>query len=58
MSSVLGKLFGNPTVRTAILVTLSNTLSLYSKAFINVLTEKLEELGDEPEEESTKIQMK
>ena len=47
MKRAAGKVLGNPVIRHAILTALSDTVYLYARAFINVVTRKLEGFSEE-----------
>jgi hypothetical protein len=50
MKQVVGKVLSNPVVKVALLKVINDIVFLYAKAFINVVTQKVEDLTDEKEQ--------
>jgi len=47
MRRVVGKVLSNPTVKMALLGAVSDIVFLYAKAFINVVTKKVEDFTNQ-----------
>jgi hypothetical protein len=49
MKRTVGRVLANPVVRKAVIVAISDVIYLYAKAFINVVTRKMDAFVDEKE---------
>lgn len=50
MKQIVGRVLANPVVKTAVITAISNIIYLYAKAFMNVITKKLDDFTDEKEQ--------
>ena len=50
MKQIVGRVLTNPVVKTAVITAISNVIYLYAKAFINVVTQKIDDLTEEKEQ--------
>jgi hypothetical protein len=50
MKQAVGRVLANPVIRKAVITAVSNVIYLYAKAFINVVTKKLDGFASEKEE--------
>ena len=57
MKRTVGRILTNPVVRTAVITVASDIIYLYAKAFVSVITKKINSFVDEKEQEPQVVEV-